>query len=116
MLVVDDEPFVRDTLVEMILSLHHDVTPADGGRAALAALAAQSYDLVFTDLSMPEMDGWELARVIRSRWPDVRVVIVTGYGKDTPFPPGEVNPADGVIGKPFDFTQVEETIARLTGR
>ncbi len=115
-LVVDDEPFVRDTLVEMILSLNHDVTPADGGRAALAALAAQKYDLVFTDLSMPEMDGWTLARSIRSRWPDVCVVIVTGYGKDTPFPPGEENPADGVIGKPFDFTQVEETIMRLTGR
>jgi CheY-like chemotaxis protein len=116
-LVVDDEPFVRDTLVEMLLALGHNVAAADGGQAALDALAADAYDLVFTDLSMPEMDGWEVAREIRRRYGQkIGLVIVTGYGKETTEPDGDQHLVDGVIGKPFDFTQVEETIARATER
>jgi PAS domain S-box-containing protein len=112
-LVVDDETFVRETLVEMLLALGHRVEASDGGRAALEALATDSFDLVFTDLSMPEMDGWEVAREIRKRWPHVCVVVVTGHGKDSVEPQGKL--VDGIIGKPFNFDQVEETIANITG-
>lgn len=116
-LVVDDEPFVRDTLVEMLRALGHDVASADGGEAALDALAHGTFDLVFTDLSMPEMDGWQVAREIRRRHGQkLRLVIVTGYGKDTTEPSGDSHIVDGVIGKPFDFAQVEETITRITER
>jgi CheY-like chemotaxis protein len=76
-------------------------------------LATEHFDLVFTDLSMPEMDGWEVAREIRRRWPNMRIVLVTGYGKGTAPPAGEKNLINGVIGKPFDFAQVSETIAKI---
>ncbi|HEX8559678.1 MAG TPA: GAF domain-containing protein, partial [Pyrinomonadaceae bacterium] len=68
-LVVDDEPHVRETLAEMVETLGHRVRRADGGRAALSALAEEDFDIVFTDLSMPEMDGWEVAREVRRRSP-----------------------------------------------
>ncbi len=112
-LVIDDEAFVRETLGEMLTALSHKVVMANGGREALELLAAQKFDLVFTDLSMPEMDGWEVARGVRRHHPETSIVLVTGYGKGTTPPSGEENLIDGVIGKPFDFTQVEETIYRV---
>ena len=63
---------------------------------------------------MPEMDGWEVSREIRRRWPETSIVLVTGYGKQTAPTPSEKNLIDGVIGKPFDFTQVTATIATVT--
>jgi CheY-like chemotaxis protein len=112
-LVVDDESLVRETLGEMAASLGHRVTLADGGRAALALLEEGEFDLVFTDLSMPEMDGWELAREIRRRRPAQPICVVTGYGAEA----GSANTADGaadaIIGKPFNFDQVEKVLARF---
>ena len=87
---------------------------ADSGRVALAKLDAGRFDLVFTDLSMPEMDGWEVAREIRRCWPMVRVVVVTGYGKDAARTKGDAH-ADLIIGKPFDFAQVEEVLTQFGG-
>lgn len=113
-LVVDDEPSVRDTLAEMLRIMSHTAFTADSGRAALEILQEESFDLVFTDLSMPEMDGWEMAREIRRRWPSTRIVLVTGYGKTTTPPAGEQDLVDGIIGKPFDFAQVTEIISGLT--
>ena len=112
-LVVDDEDFVRDTLAEMLAILNHKVVTARSGSEAMSALALTRFDLVFTDLSMPEMDGWEVAREIRRRWPGTSIVLVTGYGKQTTPAPSEKNLIDGVIGKPFDFTQVTETLATV---
>ncbi|HEX8773551.1 MAG TPA: PAS domain S-box protein [Pyrinomonadaceae bacterium] len=113
-LVVDDEDFVRDTLAEMLMILNHKVATASSGPKALEALAGARFDMVFTDLSMPEMDGWEVAREVRRRWPGTHIVLVTGYGKQTTPAPNEKHLVDGVIGKPFDFAQVTETIAAVT--
>lgn len=115
-LVVDDEPFVRETLADMLVALNHRVAVADGGRQALQQLAVGDFDLVFTDLAMPEMDGWETAREVRRRWPNMSVVLVTGYGTGTLPPRGEAGLIDGIIGKPFDFTQVSEAVARIAAK
>ncbi|HEX8492393.1 MAG TPA: PAS domain S-box protein [Pyrinomonadaceae bacterium] len=114
-LVIDDEDFVRETLADMLTALAHEVVLADGGHEALAKLDSDHFDLVFTDLSMPGMDGWEVAREIRRRTgTEIGIVLVTGYGKATALPPGEQDLVNGVIGKPFDFDQVAETIAKVS--
>ncbi|HEX8853798.1 MAG TPA: hypothetical protein VF754_09945, partial [Pyrinomonadaceae bacterium] len=60
--------------------------------------------------------GWGVAREIRRRWPGVGVCIVTGYGKEAERPPGgSERLVDAVIGKPFNFEQVEETLAGFGG-
>lgn len=115
-LVIDDEAFVRETLTEMLSELSHRVVAAEGGREAIAQFKAQSFDLVFTDLAMPEMDGWDTARAIKKLRPEVPVVLVTGYGATAKPPSGELDLISGVIGKPFDFPQVTETIARVVAR
>ena len=113
LLVVDDEPFVRETLAEMLVDLDHKVTTAAGGREALEKINSADFDLVFTDLAMPEMDGWEIARAIRQRRPGLPIVLVTSYGATTKPPSGELDLVAGIIGKPFDFDQVSGTIARV---
>jgi PAS domain S-box-containing protein len=115
-MVIDDEPFVRETLADMLLALGHHVKAAAGGLEALESLADAESDveLVLTDLSMPVMDGWEVAREIRRRWPSMNIVLVTGYGKGTDGIDGDQNLFNGFIAKPFDFTQIMETIAKAT--
>lgn len=115
-LVIDDEPFVRETLTDMLSELTHKVVAANGGREALARFTTGSFDLVFTDLAMPEMDGWETARALRKVNPEVPVVLVTGYGATAQAPSGELDLISAVIAKPFDFKQVSETIARVVAK
>ncbi|MBD0371587.1 MAG: PAS domain S-box protein [Pyrinomonadaceae bacterium] len=116
-LVVDDELVVRETLSEMLVVMEHSVASVGSGPEALERLkGGDHFDLVFTDLSMPGMDGWEVAREIRHRWPDVAIALVTGYGKGTEPPSGEKNLIDGVIGKPFDFEEVREVISQVSSK
>lgn len=113
-LVIDDEDAVRETLADMLEALHHKVELATGGQEAVRMMAAADFDLVFTDLAMPEMDGWETAREIRKRAPEMNIVLVTGYGAGTLPPAGEDHLVNAIIGKPFDFTQVIQAIAEVT--
>jgi signal transduction histidine kinase len=112
-LVVDDELPVRETLAEMLTAVRHNVQLAASGQEALQKMRQHTFDFVFTDLAMPEMDGWETARFIRKDWPDVKIVLVTGYGPNTTPPAGEEHLVDAIIGKPFDFTQVGSTLNAL---
>jgi CheY-like chemotaxis protein len=112
-LVVDDEAVVRETLAEMLADLDHKVVTAESGRDAVEKISIDDFDIVFTDLAMPEMDGWETAREIRKQKPKLPVVLVTGYGTTAQPPSGEIDLVAGIIGKPFDFDQVTGTIARV---
>jgi two-component system, cell cycle response regulator CpdR len=104
---------VRETLAEMLADLDHKVVTAESGRDAVEKIGIDDFDIVFTDLAMPEMDGWETAREIRKQKPELPVVLVTGYGATAQPPSGEVDLVAGIIGKPFDFDQVTGTIARV---
>jgi CheY-like chemotaxis protein/anti-sigma regulatory factor (Ser/Thr protein kinase) len=112
-LVVDDEGPVRETLAEMLVAANHRVELAEGGPQAIQKLRNKTFDFVFTDLAMPEMDGWEMARAIRRQWPEVKIVLVTGYGSTATPPDGEEDLVDGIMGKPFNFQQVTSTLAAL---
>jgi CheY-like chemotaxis protein len=89
---------------------------ADGGQQAVQKLRNKTFDFVFTDLAMPEMDGWETARAIRRQWREVKIVLVTGYGSTAAPPDGEEDLVDGIIGKPFNFRQVTSTLAALRSK
>ena len=78
-LVVDDEEIVRESCRRSLTDAGYTVRTVESGRAALKACRAESFDVMLTDLKMPEMDGLEVARAVREEFPDVRVVIITGY-------------------------------------
>lgn len=81
-LVVDDARLAAFTLGKLLEALGHEVVVADSGAAALAAAQAARPDIVFTDLSMPDIDGYELLHRLRqsAELAQVPVVALTGYG------------------------------------
>jgi signal transduction histidine kinase len=112
-LVVDNELHVRRTLTSMLSALGHSVFDATNAGAALSMLSTCIFDIVFTDLSMPGMDGWELARKIRRDFPQVQIILVTGYGNNVIPPSGDATLVDYILGKPFDFAQVLAAINKV---
>ena len=108
-LVVDDEKMVRTILVKLLSLKGHEVEQAASGPEALAVIQKQNFDVVFTDLGMPEMNGRQLARALREQSPSLPIVLLTG---DTEVgEPGE--DVDVVLAKPFKIDQLEATIQHL---
>jgi len=79
-LLVDDEPKVRDTLAELLAASGHDVTAAPGGQAAVALYTPGHFDAVISNLGMADMNGWEVAERLRAMDPHVAILFVTGWG------------------------------------
>src|SRR5512146_877556 len=79
-LIVDDDKIILESLSEFLRLEGYEAVGAASFNAALTAMERQRFNLVLTDVNMPENDGFELLRVIRQRFPDVVVVMVTGYG------------------------------------
>lgn len=77
-LIVDDKDNMR-SLLQDILEPHHDVTLAGDGVAARAEVEAATFDLVLTDVRMPGLDGFELVRLVKERWPLTEVVMMTAF-------------------------------------
>jgi len=80
MLIVDDDRIILESLSEFLKLEGYEVETAVGFQPALKALERRPFSLVLTDVNMPGEGGFELLRVIRDRYPDVVVVIITGYG------------------------------------
>jgi CheY-like chemotaxis protein/anti-sigma regulatory factor (Ser/Thr protein kinase) len=115
-LVIDDEPEVRATLVDMLAADGHRVVEASGGREGIDRLASGlDVDLVLTDFGMPDMPGPEVARVIRERWPQLPVGLVTGWA-DTVLAPEQRQLVDFVVHKPFDWSLIERIMSTIAPR
>ncbi len=77
-LVVDDEPVIRTVVFRALTQQGYEVETAENGRVALVRLANGRYDIVVTDLLMPELGGLELLERMRHDYPLVRVIVMTG--------------------------------------
>jgi CheY-like chemotaxis protein len=112
-LVVDDEEAVLSVLAEMLRGGGHQVATALGGLAAIETLRGQSFDVVFTDLGMPEVTGWDLASIVKARRPECAVVLVSGWGFQLEEEAAHSRGVDRVMAKPFSFGDVEATLRAL---
>jgi len=100
LLVVDDDPDVREITVQLLRGAGHAVVEADGGQAALAALErGEAYDLALVDIAMARMNGIETVRQLRQRRPALRVLFITGYTDTSVL--GTQTGSDPVLKKPF---------------
>jgi len=79
-LIIDDEEIVRTSCQRVLEPAGYSVKTAADGKAGFTLLKNHTFDLVVTDLMMPDMDGLEVLRKIRETWPETEVVIMTGYG------------------------------------
>ena len=80
-LIVDDDILVRDTL-HALLSLLHECHTADRAEQALAYLDIETYDVVLTDISMPELSGRELLKYIQAQHPATPVIVISGESSE----------------------------------
>ena len=108
---------VRATLAEMLEEQGHSVTQAPGGREGLSYLESnpQLVDVVISDLGMPDMNGWDVAKSIQGRWPRLPVGLITGWG-ETEISREERSRVNFVITKPFDKAVLRATMADIRPR
>lgn len=112
-LLVDDEPLVREVTRRILEGANVEVLAADGGPAAIAL--AETFegriDLLLTDMAMPGMDGLEVAAQVRRLRPQVRVLYMSGYG-ETPETRREASNGGGrLVAKPFSRAQLVQALA-----
>ena len=114
-LVVDDEPFVCDTVKLLLAFDGHEVETAQSGKEALEKFAAAKFDLIITDYSMPEMRGDELGARIKALNPQQPVVLITAYAEMLRGDKAPVQGVDCMVSKPFLLEHLREAIAKTTG-
>ncbi len=112
-LIVDDEPAILSILERMLCKLGHESATAGNGKEALRRLEEGAFDLVITDLIMPESEGIETIGAIRKRWPGVRIIAMSGGGRQSPTPYLAVAAslgADATLAKPFQMSDLEAAL------
>ncbi len=108
-LVVDDDPELRSTLQRLLEIKGHKVVLAADGRAAETALTGEPFDLMVTDIVMPDQDGLEVIRITRSTHPDLPIIAISGGGRLRTGNYLQVAKAMGAVvalEKPFDFEEL----------
>jgi signal transduction histidine kinase/DNA-binding response OmpR family regulator len=80
--VVDDQEDVLDTIGMLLRRDGHDVRAFRDPRAAVEAMLTERPDVLITDLGMPGLSGWDVSRITKERWPDLPVILLTGWGRD----------------------------------
>ncbi|HEX5777106.1 MAG TPA: response regulator, partial [Caulobacteraceae bacterium] len=110
-LAVDDDSLVLMNTIAMLEDLGHRVFPATSARDALSLLRNEKVDLIITDYAMPDTNGIELAQAVHRRYPDVPVILVTGYAEL----PAESDEDLPRLAKPFLQQDLARTIWRVAG-
>ena len=117
-LVVDDEQDIRQLVALIAEASGYEVVQANNGMEGLQALERHEFDLLILDIMMPEMDGWEVCRHVKSRQrtKDIPVLILTVRSQPLDKVIGlEVVHADDYLTKPFERRELLDAIERLIG-
>jgi signal transduction histidine kinase len=110
-LVVDDEPRLSHMASLMLRQQGHQVATAASGEEALARLRAEWFDVLVTDLGLGTgMNGWELARQVRSRWPGTRIVLATGWAASIDDEQARATGVRAVVAKPYRISDLRRAI------
>lgn len=110
-LIIDDEDMVRHALSYALTLGGYHVITAMNGKEGMEFIRNKFYDIVFIDLKMPNIDGWEVAKFIKSVCPDTMTILMTGWGiklDDKRLQSGYV---DAILAKPFQLSQVNDLIS-----
>lgn len=78
-LVIDDEPIIRKSYERLLAPEGFHVTSAESGQEGLDILGRESFGVVLLDFKMPDIDGMDVLKEIRAKWPEIKVIIITGY-------------------------------------
>jgi two-component system cell cycle response regulator CpdR len=113
-LLAEDDSSMREYLSRALEKVGYHVTAVDCGTAALPLLESQAFDLLLTDIVMPEMDGIELAQRAGRIAPDMRVMFITGFAA-VALKGGITHPNAKVLSKPFHLRDLVLEVDRIFG-
>lgn len=105
-LVVDDDEDIRRLLVDVLTSAGHLVADVANGTAAIETFKNGSFDLVLTDLEMPELSGWEIARSLKKLSPGIMIVLITGWGDTLDGDQLKESGISRIVNKPFRVDEI----------
>lgn len=117
-LCIDDDPQVREFMNACLMHFDHRVMAASGGKQGLemfrsATMENQPYDVIITDLGMPDMNGHQVARIIKAESPQTPIIMMTGWGSNVS-DDGDTTPGvDVVVGKPPCMGELNDLLLRM---
>jgi two-component system, cell cycle response regulator CpdR len=111
-LLAEDDSVMREYLTRALERSGYAVTPVDRGTAAIPLLETEKFDLLLTDIVMPEMDGIELAQKAADMAPEMRVMFITGFAAVT-LKAGKSMPQARVLSKPFHLRDLVLEVDRM---
>ncbi len=112
-LVIDDNVELAENIQEILEGEGGDVEIASGGPEGLRRLEERRFELVITDMRMPDMSGLDVIREVKRRWPKTPVVVMTACTRDEILAEAQGEGALGVIAKPIDFEVLVQFIERI---
>jgi GAF domain-containing protein len=116
LLLSHDEENVQQVLADALIAEGHSVTACADGRAGLARFDEEPFDVVFTDLGMPGLSGWDVARAVKLRRRETPVVLVTGWSDQIDPAEAQWRGVDFVMGKPFEVEEVRSVVNQALAR
>ena len=111
-LVVDDDPDLAEAMSEGLVIRGHEAEACASGFAALDLLAAKPWDAVVSDISMPDMSGYQLLDAVQARWPGLPVVLMTGFSRA--ITEGERRIPVRILQKPVEIPDLLDVLASLS--
>jgi len=112
-LLVDDDPSILEILTDLMTIFGHEFATANDGLEAIEKLKHDYFHIVLTDMMMPKMDGMELLKHIHKNYPNIKVMVVTGYDRTFTYTDVIMAGASDFISKPFNTDELEAKINRL---
>lgn len=109
-LVAEDNPAVREFIVRSLQSMGHKITPAVDGQQALDILAREKFDVLVTDIVMPHVDGIALALKAVRMFPDLRIVMISGYAQERMRAHNLDTLVHRIIAKPFSLEEICDAV------
>jgi YesN/AraC family two-component response regulator len=115
-LIVDDEPYIRELLAELLSEHDHRSDTAENGEEALKKLQQKHFHVILTDIKMPRMDGFSLLRKARPLYPDSAFVVMTGFDRAYSAREALSLGAEEYLSKPFHTEQVLNAVEQAYRR
>jgi len=113
-LVVDDEPSFRNIMKRVLVNDGHNVTLAEDGFEGLRQLKNKSFDIVLTDINMPNMDGWEFLKNVDILYPELTTAVITGLSSSERIPQDPSLSPKKIMQKPMSTKKIRKLIRDLT--
>lgn len=112
-IVVDDDIYVSEMITELLTDQGHNVRAVNSATQAMEAVDQDNIDLLLTDLDLPETNGWELARRLRAKYPEIIIGMVTGWPLSLEERASSSNTVDFILNKPFTMRELKLAMDRI---